>query len=118
MKRKPPNAGKGRPKGSRNKATGTLKAAIAHVLQSTQSQCLGWLQSVADGEKEYRFDEEGQPVTDDKGNHLFDWTRRPEPAAALKLWSDLAEFGLPKLARTEVAIDPEANTLKVTVEGI
>lgn len=72
------------------------------MLDSTQGDCLGWLQSVAEGEKEFRFDDEGKPLNDEKGNQLFDWVRRPEPATALKLWADLAEFALPKLARTEL----------------
>lgn len=117
MKRKPPNAGKGRPKGSRNKTSGTIKEAIAFVLESTQGDVLGWLQAVAEGEKEYRFDDEGQPILNDKGEQLFDWTRRPEPGVALKLWSDLSEFMQPKLARTEVT-GPRGESLSIAVKFV
>jgi len=93
-------------KGSPNKSTKTLKEAIAYVLDHSQDQCLDWLQSVAEGEKEFEaeLDDDGNPVLDAEGNPkgTWEWLRRPEPAAAFKLWQDLAEFAAPKLARTEL----------------
>lgn len=96
----------GRVAGTPNKVTGTLKEAIAHVVDSTREDCLGWLRSVADGQKESEpiLDAEGQPVLGKDGQPLLDWNwlRRPDPGMALKLWSDLSEFLQPKLARTEI----------------
>lgn len=105
MRPKPPNAGKGRRKGSVNKTTATLKEAISHVLDTTQGDCLGWLRAVADGQKEFEpeLDDNGTPVLGDDGEPKgeWNWLRRPDPGMALKLWSDLAEYMQPKLARTE-----------------
>lgn len=98
---KPPNAGKGRVKGVPNKATKDVREAIAKLLSDNTDNFGQWLAAVAQGEKEFRFDDEGKPLTDDKGAQLFDWTRRPEPGSALKLAMDMAEFHIPKLARTE-----------------
>jgi len=93
--------GPGRPKGQPNKATGDVRAAIAKLLSDNTDNFARWLAAVAEGEKEYRFDDEGNPLKDDKGEQLFDWVRRPEPGSALKLAMDMAEFHIPKLARTE-----------------
>jgi hypothetical protein len=117
------NAGKGRPKGSPNKTTGTLKEAIAHVVDSTRDDCLGWLRAVAAGEKEGEpvLDDNGNPVLDDRGEPKMDcsWLRRPEPATALKLWGDLSEFLQPKLARTEhVGDNGGAIQVKGTIEFV
>src|SRR5690242_2994874 len=95
----------GRTKGTPNKVTGTLKEAIAYVVDSTRGDCLKWLQAVAEGEKESEpiLDDEGNPVLDENGEPKLEWSwlRRPEPGTALKLWGDLAEFLQPKLARME-----------------
>lgn len=99
MGRKPPNAGKGRKKGSKNRAAKDVREAIARVLDSNTENFSRWLASVADGEKEYRYDDEGKAVKDDKGEHMFDWLRRPEPGNALKLALEMTEFQFPKLAR-------------------
>src|SRR5712675_2210652 len=101
MNKKPPNAGKGRPKGTPNRSTRDVREAIAKLLESNTDNFKIWLAAVAEGEKEYRFDGKGSPVLDDDGNHLFDWLRKPEPGSALKLAMDMAEFHIPKLARTE-----------------
>lgn len=119
---RPPNAGKGRKPGSLNKATTTLKEAISHVVDSTRDDCLGWLRAVAEGQKEFEpeLDDAGLPMQDAVGKPLgeWNWLRRPDPGMALKLWGDLSEFLQPKLARTEVAIDPKANKLMVTIKGL
>lgn len=107
MKRKPPNAGKGRPKGSLNKAPGRVKEAIVKVLESNTENFSKWLAAVAEGEKEYRYNEDGKAILNDKGEHLFDWLRRPEPGDALKLAMDMNEYHMPKQAR--VTVDGELN---------
>lgn len=114
MSRDGRKTGGGSRKGCPNKSTVALKDAISHVVSATQDQALGWLQSVAEGEKEYRFDDAGQPLLDATGEQLFDWARRPEPGTALKLWSDLAEFLQPKLARTEIDIEGSIGTYDIS----
>lgn len=111
----------GRAKGTPNKVTGTLKEAIAHVVDSTSDDCLGWLRAVAEGEKEAEpiLDAEGNPELDNKGEPKVEWNwlRRPDPATALKLWGDLSEFLQPKLARTELT-GPQGESLAIAVEFV
>lgn len=114
---KPPNAGKGRIKGVPNKATKDVREAIAKLLEQNTGNFSVWLAAVAEGEKEYRFDDEGKPLTNEKGEHLFDWIRRPEPGNALKLAMDMAEFHIPKLARTELT-GPKGESLAIAVEFV
>lgn len=108
--------GGGSRKGRPNKATATLKEAITHIVDSTRDDCLKWLQAVAEGERESDpiLDDEGNPVLDENGDPKLEWSwlRRPEPGTALKLWTDLAEFLQPKLARTEHT-DAQGNALPV-----
>lgn len=114
----------GRVKGTPNKVTAELRAAIAHVVGSTQEDCLGWLKAVAEGEKESEpiLDDDGNPVLDENGQPKVEWSwlRRPEPGTALKLWTDLAEFLQPKLARMEhTGKDGEKEIpVKMTVEFV
>jgi hypothetical protein len=102
---RPPNAGKGRVAGVPNKATADVREAIASLLQSNVENFSVWLAAVAAGEKEVEpiLDGEGQPTFDENGNPAVDvsWLRRPDPGTALKLAMDMAEFHIPKLARTE-----------------
>jgi hypothetical protein len=98
--------GAGRPKGSPNKATKDVREAIAKVLEGNVENFSRWLASVAEGERE------SEPVLDDDGLQALDangelkvewsWLRRPDPGTALKLAMDMAEFHIPKLARTEL----------------
>lgn len=112
----------GRTKGTPNKVTGALKEAIAHVVDSTKGDCLGWLRAVAEGEKESEpvLDEEGKPVLENGEPKLeWSWLRRPEPGTALKLWAELAEFLQPKLARIEhTGEDGNAIPVKATIEFV
>lgn len=96
------NAGKGRPKGSPNKVTTDVRAAIAQVLETNAANFSIWLAGVADGLSEPRLNDEGEPLLDEQGTPVVDWLRRPEPGTALKLAMDMAEFHIPKLARTEL----------------
>jgi hypothetical protein len=108
-RRKPPNAGKGRPKGSPNKSPGIVREAIAKLLESNVKNFSLWLASVAEGEKEFEpeLDEDGMAIIGENGEPqgTWSWIRRPEPATALKLAMDMAEYHIPKLARTELTGD-------------
>lgn len=72
---KPPNAGKGRPKGSPNKATKAAREAIASFVDGNADRLQGWLDEIAA----------------EKG-----------ALEAFRAFTDLLEFHVPKLARTEV----------------
>jgi len=71
---------KGRPKGSPNRATADVRAAIATFAEGNAHKLQEWLDSVAEGSG---------------GN-------RPDPAKAADLYLRAIEYHIPKLARTEV----------------
>lgn len=73
------NAGKGRPKGSLNKATTEFRETINQLLETNKDNVALWLHQVATGE------------------HGKD----PAPEKALDLLAKLAEYAAPKLNRTE-----------------
>lgn len=73
---KPPAAGKGRPKGAVNKATGMAREAIAKLVEGNVDQLQDWLDQIARDEKQ-------------------------GPSVAFKLLMDVMEYHIPKLARTE-----------------
>lgn len=81
-KRKPPNAGKGRKKGVPNKATSTVREAIAKLADGHADRFIGWLDAVADGDMEA-----GRP---------------PDPKGAADLYLKAIEYHIPKLARSDV----------------
>lgn len=80
-RKKPPAAGKGRPKGAINKATREFRETVTKLLEDNSENVGRWLTLVAEGDGS----ENG----------------RPDPAKALDLLSKLAEFAAPKLNRTE-----------------
>ncbi len=84
--------GPGRPKGCANKSTVAVREAIARVLEGNTENFSRWLASVAEGEKEAVGDDDGESK----------WLRKPDPGLALKLAMDMAEYHIPKLARTEI----------------
>jgi hypothetical protein len=71
------NAGKGRPKGASNKATGDVKAAIAAFTSANVDKLDEWLNSIDD------------------------------PAKRLDLYFKALEYTMPKLARSELVGDKE-----------
>lgn len=103
----------GRKKGQPNKATADVREAFALLLQGSVGKLENWLERVAEGEKEFEPDkgENGEPLIDEDGNPKGEWSwlRRPEPATALKLVIDLAEYHIPKLARTELTAPLDKN---------
>lgn len=74
------NAGKGRPKGSPNKATQDVRKAIAAFAEGTADQFSEWIQTLAYGD--------GDQV-------------KPDPGKAADLWLKAIEYHVPKLGRVE-----------------
>jgi hypothetical protein len=80
--------GAGRPKGLPNKTTVAAREAIARFVDGNADRLQGWLDEIAA----------------DQG-----------PAAAFKCFSDLLEYHVPKLARTELTgADGGPQELKIT----
>jgi len=73
----------GRQAGTPNKATSEFRQTITALLEKNAANVDLWLQRVADGEGDVK----------------------PDPAKALDLLAKLAEFGAPKLGRTELVGD-------------
>ena len=74
------NAGKGRPKGSPNKATQDVRKAIAAFAEGTAAEFSQWIQTLAYGD--------GDQV-------------KPDPGKAADLWLKAIEYHIPKLGRVE-----------------
>lgn len=86
-KRKPPNAGKGRVKGVPNKVTADIRKGFTIMVEGSVPKLQRWLDRVA--------------VED--------------PARALSIIADMAEFCIPKLSRTEITgKDGKPVTVQVT----
>lgn len=74
--------GQGRPPGTPNKATTTVREAIARLADGHAERFIGWLDAVADGDMEA-----GRP---------------PDPKGAADLYLKAIEYHIPKLARSEL----------------
>lgn len=77
----------GRRPGSPNKVTQEFRATVQALLDDNRENVGRWLKLVAEGDGT------------DKG--------QPDPGKALDLLAKLAEYAAPKLARTEIAGDPD-----------
>jgi len=80
------NAGKGRPKGAANKTTAVARQAFATLVEGNAPKMEEWLYAVANGLQD---EETGK------------WIVAPDPKGALDLMTKIAEYHIPKLARTE-----------------
>jgi hypothetical protein len=74
--------GPGRPKGIPNKSTTIVREAIANLLERNSEKMDEWLQLVAYGDSELGV--------------------KPQPDKALDIMQKMAEYHIPKLARTEI----------------
>jgi hypothetical protein len=72
---RPPNAGKGRQRGSKNKATANAREAIARFVDGNVPRLQAWLDAIE---------------------------QKEGPRAAWTCLMDLIEYHVPKLARTEL----------------
>jgi hypothetical protein len=88
----------GRPKGSANRSTRQAREAIAQFVNSSVPQFSRWLGQVAEGIP--KVDLNGDPLRDHQGSIV--WVNKPDPAQAMKLVAEVAEYHLPKLSRQEV----------------
>ena len=88
----------GRVAGTPNKATNQARQAIALFVDGNAHRLTEWLDQVAQGVK-----------TED-GEYMVP----PNPAKAFDMFQSVVEYHVPKLARMEVAGDPDA---PVKVEG-
>lgn len=76
-RRMPPNAGKGRVKGTPNKATANAREAIARFVDGNADRLQGWLEEIAADEKQ-------------------------GAVAAMRCFLEVLEYHVPKLARVEL----------------
>ena len=80
-------SGQGRPKGAINKTTVEARKAIATFVEGNAHRLTEWLDAVANGSPEH--------------------DAKPNPAKAFELFQSVVEYHIPKLARTELAGDPD-----------
>ena len=70
--------------------------------RGTSERFQGWLDAVAEGERQPRRNRDGSPILDANGNPVLEWLRSPDPGYAMRLLLDVAEYHIPRLARTEI----------------
>jgi hypothetical protein len=90
VKKKPPNAGRGRKLGVPNKATQSAREGIALLVEANIPKMSGWMTKI---EAEHG------------------------PLVAMKVINDLLEFHVPKLQRTELT-GSDGGPLQVTVNRL
>jgi hypothetical protein len=91
-------SGQGRPKGTPNKATTEARQAISKFVDGNAHRLQEWLDQIANGVPAVGPD--GRPVLDAEGKPRYLVT--PNPEKAFDMFSKVAEYAIPKLARTEV----------------
>ena len=96
-----PGKGPGRPAGSPNKATVDARKAIAQFVDGNAHRLTEWLDQVAGGVKVEKEDPETGEVTSE-------YVVPPNPAKAFDMFQSVVEYHIPKLARTELAGDPNS----------
>lgn len=91
----------GRQAGTPNKATADARRAIASFVDGNAHRLTEWLDQVADGVKVEKEDPETGEVT-------TEYVVPPNPAKAFDMFQSVVEYHIPKLARTELAGDPNS----------
>ena len=97
-----PNLNVGRKKGAVNKSTKVAREAFAELVDGNSSNLNEWLSMVAYGVP--LLDRDGNPVYKDDVQ-LF--RVPPSPKDAIDLVQKIAEYHIPKLARTELVGDAD-----------
>lgn len=85
--------GSGRKAGTPNKATNMAREAIAAFVDDNAYRLQGWLDKIADGEK------------DKEGGYVI----KPDPEKAFSLFQSVIEYHIPKLARTDINAEHKGN---------
>ena len=103
------NAGKGRPKGAPNKTTATAREAFAKLVEGNAPKMQDWLYKVADGIPLMETIKNGEETITRQAerNGVLMWLVPPAPDKALDIMQKMAEYHIPKLARTEHIGDSE-----------
>lgn len=104
----------GRQAGTPNKATTKARQAIADFVDGNTHRLQDWLDKVAGGVQVPVLDDDGMPKMDAEGNPVMRFQVLPDPAAAFKMVMDIAEYHVPKLARTEVS-GPDGGPVQVGI---
>lgn len=112
---KGPKHGGGSRKGIPNKATQTAREAFKQLVEGNAPTMHKWLMEVANGlplmenviENEVKIKRQVQK------NGLLVWIVPPAPDKALDIMQKMAEYHIPKLARTEVVGDPKFPVLNI-----
>lgn len=81
-------------------STAKVRNALQNLVDGQLENIDAWLHQVADGTP--KVDQDGKPIRDKQGSLIF--VVRPDPASAVKIISDLAEYVVPKLSRSDVAL--------------
>jgi hypothetical protein len=97
------NAGKGRPKGAPNKTTASARQAFSTLVEGNASKMQSWLERVADGIPLMESIKDGEKTIKRQAerNGIPLWLVPPSPDKALDIMQKMAEYHIPKLARTE-----------------
>ena len=88
------------PKWMKARSTSQARRAIAGFVDENTDNLSEWLQRVANGMP--KVDGDGKVIVDNQGSIV--WLNKPDPATAMKLVSDIAEYVLPKLSRGESTV--------------
>ena len=91
-----PRRRNGRPTLTTAKVRGALQSLVEGQLENIDT----WLRQTANGTP--KVDRDGKIVRDKEGSVVY--TVKPDPAQAVKLVADLAEFVIPRLSRSEATV--------------
>lgn len=92
--------GAGRKPDAQSRTTRASREAIAAFVHQNIPRLNGWLEQVANGLP--KLDREGEPLRDDKGSVV--WVVKPDAMGAVKIVSDIMDYHLPRLQRSDVTV--------------
>lgn len=95
--------GAGRPKGVGNRATQAARDAIGKFVDGNAHRLQEWLDAIARGVERPR-------APDADPDAPVEYIVKPDPKTAYDLFQSVIEYHVPKLARTEHAVDPNGKT--------
>ena len=88
------------PKWMKARSTHQARRAIADFVNDNADNLSDWLHRVAYGVP--KIDRDGAVIYDAQGSIVY--LLKPDPGAAIKAVADIAEYHLPKLSRSDVAM--------------